>query len=118
MRLSACIVMVDHRLSNLMGNIRSGIADVAIHLPHDAHMFILFSSQQIYSLLLSLHTEFKRLYFSSRWPPGLIAAVAGLVGLETGIGEDDDQPLRVFIGRTGWEHAAQRPSCGSAGGGS
>ena len=81
-----------------MGDIRSSIADIAIHLAHDADMFILFSSQQIYSLLVFTPYRIQKAVFIlalATWP---VATDAGLVGLETGIGEDDDQALRVFIG--------------------
>jgi hypothetical protein len=74
--------MLDSSSSNLVSDIWSGIADIAIHLPHDANMFVRIEET---ILLLSLPT----------WS---IATETGLVGLETGIGEDNDQALRVFIG--------------------
>jgi hypothetical protein len=74
--------MLDRSSSNLVSDIWSGIADIAIHLPHDANMFVRIEET---ILLLSLST----------WS---IATETGLVGLETGIGEDNDQALRVFIG--------------------
>lgn len=83
--------LVDRRIEEgketLMGYIRSGIADVTIHLAHDANMLIRIQ-QAIFLLALAA------------WP---VAAEAGLVSLETCIREDDDQSLRVFIG--GWDRS-------------
>jgi len=40
LRQSAFVVILSHSSANLVSDIRSGITDVAIHLAHDADMFI------------------------------------------------------------------------------
>ncbi len=65
-----------------MSNVRSGIADVAIHLAHDSDVLIAIE-QRI--LLLALRT----------WS---VTTEASFVGLETRIGEDDDQSSGVLVG--------------------
>jgi len=74
--------MLDHNSSHLMSDIRSGIADVAIHFAHHTDVFVTVQ-QRIFLFALATRS---------------VATVAGLVGLETGVGEDDDQSLRIFIG--------------------
>lgn len=67
-------------ISYLVGDIRSGVADVSVHLPHDAD--VLVAVEQGVLLVAA----------------GIAAtAVDGAVGLQTGIGEDDDQTLGVLV---------------------
>lgn len=64
--------MLNHKIevsSNLVGNVWSRIADVTIHLAHDADMFVTVEQRV---LLLPLRT-------------GSVSAIAGLVCLEAGI---------------------------------
>lgn len=81
-----CIVsinaMLNRNVTNLMCDIWTSVADVAIHLAHDADVFIAVQ-KRVFLLTLSA---------------GSTATIAGLVCLETGIGEDDDQSLGVFVG--------------------
>ena len=69
---------------NLVCNIGTSIADVAIHLTEDTDVFIAVEKGV---LVLAVHTS------------ATGAAVRGLVRLETRVGQDDDQSLRVLIGR-------------------
>ena len=66
-----------------MCNIRSRIAYVAVHFAHDSDMFV---------------TVEKRILFLTLTSHAIGAtAMGGLVGLEAGIGEDNDKPLAVLI---------------------
>jgi len=69
-----------------MCNIGSRITDVAIHLPHDSNMLI--AVEKCIFLVFGSGTR------SSRCPR---RTSTHLVRLETGMGEDDDQSLRVFV---------------------
>lgn len=73
-------------MSNLVGNIRSSITDIAVHLAHDTNVFI-GVEQGVF--LLSLGTR-------------SVSTIDGLVSLETGIGQDDNQALGVLVGRGNW----------------
>ncbi len=75
--------MWDGKNLNLVCNVRSGIANVAVHLAHHTDMLVTVE-QRVF--LLALAT-------------GSIATETGLVSLKTGIRENDDQSLRIFIGR-------------------
>jgi hypothetical protein len=68
-----------------MGDIRSSIANVSIHLSHDTNMFVAVE-QRI--LFLSQHTITAR------------SSMGSLVSLEAGIGEHNNQPFGVFV--SGW----------------
>ena len=78
--------MLDHGVSNLVGDIGSGITDIATHLAHDADVLITVQQRV---LLLALCAG-----------SAISTIEDGLVGFETGVGEDDDQALGVFVG--GW----------------
>lgn len=66
--------------THLMSDVRSCIADVSIHLPHDADMLVAVEQRVLFVLDHATTT-----------------AVRGFVGFETRIGEHDNQPLRVFV---------------------
>ena len=74
----------------LVGDIWAGIADVATHLAHDSNVLV---------------TVEQRVLFLSLCAGSAIVATTtaagkdGLVGLETGVGEHDDQSLGVLVGR-------------------
>jgi len=74
--------MLNHKPSNLVSDIRSCVADIAVHLAHDTNVLVTVQ-QRVFLLALTARS---------------VATEAGLVGLETGIGENDDQPLRVLVG--------------------
>jgi hypothetical protein len=76
-------MILDHKLSNLMSNIRSCVTDVTIHFAHNTDVLVTVQ-QRVFLLALTA------------WS---VATKAGLVCLEAGIGEDDDQSLRVLVGR-------------------
>ena len=77
--------MLDHGVSNLVGDIGSGITDIATHLAHDADVLITVQQRV---LLLALCAG-----------SAIAASEDSLVGLEAGIGEDDDQAFGVLVGR-------------------
>lgn len=64
-----------------MRDIWSGVTDVPVHLPHDSNMLI---------------TIQKRVFFVLY--DAAPAAMRGFVRFETRIGENDNQPLCIFIG--------------------
>jgi hypothetical protein len=66
---------------NLMGDVGTRIANVPIHLTHDANVLIAVE-QRILVLTVAAGTAVRR-----------------LVGLKTGIGQDNNQTLRVLIRR-------------------
>lgn len=65
-------------MSDLVGDIRTGITDISVHLAHDADVFVTVEERV---LLLALNTV----------PAG--SSVRGLVGLEAGIAEHHNEPL-------------------------
>ncbi len=69
-----------------MCNVRSGIADIAVHLAHDTDMLITVE-QRIF--LLALRTR-------------SVATEASFVCFQAGIGEDDDQSAGVLVGGGDW----------------
>lgn len=71
-------------VSNLVSDIWSSITYVAVHFAHDSNMFVAVEQGV---LLLALNAI------------AAGAAVRGLVCLETGIGKDNDESLRVLVGR-------------------
>jgi hypothetical protein len=73
--------ILDCRLSYLMSDIGSRIADIAVHLAHDTDVLVAVEERV---LLVALARS--------------AASVGALVCLETGIGEDDNEALAVFIG--------------------
>lgn len=76
---------IDRRwMSNLMGNVGSRLADVAVHLAQDTNVLVAVQQRV---LVISLDTHVTR------------TGVGGLVGLETGMGQDDDQSLGILICR-------------------
>jgi hypothetical protein len=79
--------MLNHKLSNLMSDIRSCVTDVAIHFAHDTDVLVTVQ-QRVFLLALTARS---------------VATEAGLVGLETGVREDDDQSLGVFVGGWYWD---------------
>lgn len=64
--------------THLMGDVRASVTDVAVHLPHDAD--VLVTVEQRVLLILAV-----------------APAMGGLVCLETGIGEHDDETLGVLV---------------------
>lgn len=71
-------------LSNLVCDVRAGIANVPVHLAHDADVLVAIEERV---LLLPLHSHATN------------AAVRSLVGLQAGVGQDDDQAPRVLVSR-------------------
>lgn len=69
-----------------MGDIGSGITDIPIHLAHDTDVLVAVEQRV---LVLAVHAI------------AAGAAVRRLVRLQTGIGQDDDETLGVFVG--GWD---------------
>lgn len=67
--------------TNLVGDVGSGIADVTIHLAHNTDMFI---------------TVQERVLLISR--AGSATSMGSFVGLEAGVGEDDNHALGIFVG--------------------
>lgn len=65
-----------------MCDIRSGVANISVHLAHDTDMLVAVEKRV---LVFALHTR------------ATDAAVGCLVCLETGIGQDDNQPLTVLV---------------------
>lgn len=70
-----------------MGDVRTRIADVAIHLPHHTDMLIAVE-QRVLILLLPIAPDCMR----------------GLVGLEAGIRQDDDETLGVLVTARDGDH--------------
>lgn len=70
--------------SNLMGDVGSRLADVAVHLAQDTNVLVAVE-QRILVIPLDAHV--------SR------TGVGRLVGLEAGMGQDDDQSLSVLVCR-------------------
>ena len=69
-----------------MRNVRPGFADVSVHFAHDRNVLVAI--------------EKRKLLLPSR-PPA--AGVSYSVGFETGVGQDNDQPLRAFVGGRDWD---------------
>lgn len=65
----------------LMCYVGSSVADVAVHLAHDADMLVAVKQRVLVIL------------------DAVAAAVGSLVCFEAGIGEDNDQALGVLVGR-------------------
>lgn len=62
-----------------MGDVRTSITDIAVHLAHDANVFIAVQ-QRVFVILHSIST------------------MCGLVGLQAGVGQDDNEALGILIG--------------------
>lgn len=62
-----------------MGDVRTSFANVAVHLPHDTDMLVAVEQR-----VLLVAT-------------GAIATARGAVGFQTGMGENDDQTLGLFV---------------------
>lgn len=73
---------VEESEKTLMGDVGSGVTNVAAHLAHDSDVFIA--------------VEERIFLFFAAW---LSAAVGCSVGLETGIGQDDNQSSGVLVAR-------------------
>lgn len=65
-----------------MGDVGSRFADVAVHLAQDTDVLVAVQ-QRVLVIALDAHVTRTR--------------VGGFVGLETGMGQDDDQSLRILI---------------------
>lgn len=70
-------------MSHLVGDVWAGVADISIHLSHDANMLVAVEEGV---LLLALNTH-------AAGP-----TVGSLVRLEAGMRENDNQPLGVLVG--------------------
>jgi hypothetical protein len=70
----------------LVSDIRPGIADVTVHLAHDANVLIAVQER----------------VFLISWASLPATAVDGFVRFETGIGEDNDHPLGARVGGRNW----------------
>lgn len=66
-----------------MGNVGASIADVPVHLPHDANMLVAVE---------------ERVLVFAKSSGAVGPAVRRLVSLETGIGQDNNESLRVLVG--------------------
>lgn len=66
-----------------MRDVRSSIANVAVHLAHDTDVLVAVEERVLF---LAVGTK-----------PARTAAVRGLVRLKAGIGEDDNESLGVFV---------------------
>lgn len=64
-----------------MSDVRPGLADVTVQLAHDTDVLV--------------RVEERILLLSTVGSPS--GAVGGSVGLEAGVGEDDDEPLGVLV---------------------
>ena len=62
-----------------MGDVGARVGDVTVHLAHNADVLVAVEE----GVLVVLHA--------------VAATVCGFVGLETGVGEDDDQALGVLV---------------------
>lgn len=71
--------------SNLVCDIWSGITDIAVHLAHHTNVLVAVE-ERVFLVALTWSTP----------------SMTGLVCLKTGIGEDDDEALGVFIGLWNW----------------
>lgn len=71
-------------VSNLVSDIGTGITNVSVHLAHDSNMLVAVEQRV---LLLPLNTV------------SAGASMRGLVCLETGVGQNDNQSLRVLVCR-------------------
>lgn len=67
-----------------MGNIGAGVANIPVHLAHDANVLVAVEKRV---LVLSLDSG------------AADAAMRRLVGFEAGIRKDDDESLGVLVGR-------------------
>lgn len=65
---------------NLVGNVRTCVADVSVHFPHDTDVFVAVQQRVFF---IPDHT--------------VATAVRSFVGFEAGVGKDDDEPLSVFV---------------------
>lgn len=72
--------------SYLMCDIWASITDVAVHLPHDTNVLVAVEQRV---LVVALHSH------------AATTAMRRLIRLETGIGKDYDQSLRVLV--AGWD---------------
>lgn len=72
---------------NLMSYVRAGIADVPIHFSQHAYVLVAVEKGV---LVFAVHAC------------AADPTMRGFVGLEAGIGENDDQSLRIFVGRRDW----------------
>lgn len=73
-----------------MGDVRPGLAYVAVHFAHDAD--VLVGVEQRVLLLAAVRSP-----SGSSAAAAAAAAVRGAVGLEAGVGEDDDETLAVLV---------------------
>lgn len=67
-----------------MGNVWARVTNVAAHFPHDTNVLIAVEKRVL-------------VIFA-----GAGAGVGSLVGLERGIGEDDDEALSIFVASRDW----------------
>ena len=74
------------RITHLMRNVGSRVADIAVHLAHDTNVFVAVEERVF---VLALHAHAAR-----------TATVRGFVGLEAGIGEHYDEPLGILVARS------------------
>lgn len=65
---------------NLVGNVRTSVADVSVHFPHDTNVFVAVQERVFF---ISDHT--------------VATAMRSFVGFEAGVGKDYDEPLGVFV---------------------
>ena len=63
-----------------MGNVRTGVADVSVHFPHDTDVFVAVQQRVLF---VSDHT--------------VATAMGGFVGLEASVGKNNDESLSVFV---------------------
>lgn len=66
-----------------MGNVGSSLADVSVHLAHDSNMFVTVEKRVLF-LTLDAHVA--------------SACMRGLVRLEAGVREDDNEAFRILVG--------------------
>lgn len=69
---------------DLVGDIRASIADIAVHLAQNANVLVAVQERV---LVFAVHARAAR------------ASMRGFVRLKAGIGQHDDESLRVFISR-------------------
>lgn len=67
-----------------MGDVGSSLTDVPVHLAQDTNVLVAVQ-QRVLVIALDAHVT--------------RTGVGGLVGLETGMGQDDNQSLRILVGR-------------------
>lgn len=72
------------RRLNLVGDVWSGIANVAVHLAHDANVLVAIE---------------QRIFVVPARAQAPAPAVRRLVRLEAGIGEHDDEAFGIFVVR-------------------